>query len=50
MKFCWTTIYVKNMEESLKFYQGIVGLSLDRRAKATPEMELAFLGKGVTQV
>lgn len=50
MKFCWTTIYVKNMDESLRFYQEIVGLKLDRHNKISPEFELAFLGSGETQV
>ena len=31
MKFCWCTIAVQNMEESLKFYQEIVELSISRR-------------------
>lgn len=50
MKFCWTTLHVKNMEESLKFYQEIVGLPLIRQNKMSPEFELAFLGSGETQV
>jgi len=50
MKFCWTTIHVKDMDKSLAFYQEIVGLPLVRRAQASPEMELAFLGSGETQV
>ena len=50
MKFCWATINVKNMEESLKFYQEILDLPLNRRAKPNPVMELAFLGSGETQV
>jgi len=50
MRYCWTTLYVKNMEESLKFYQEIVGLSLNRVSKISPEFELAFLGSGETQV
>ncbi len=50
MKFCWTTLHVKNMEESLKFYQEIVGLPLIRQSKISPEFELAFLGSGETQV
>jgi len=50
MKYCWTTLYVKDMNESLKFYQEIAGLKLDRRMKPSPEMELAFLGSGETQV
>lgn len=50
MKFCWTTITVKNMEESLKFYQEIVGLAIDRRFQAGPGMEIVFLGDGETKV
>ena len=50
MKFCWTTINVTSMEESLAFYQEIVGLPLMRRFPAGPGMEIAFLGDGETQV
>lgn len=50
MKFCWSTLFVNNMEESLKFYQEIIGLKEDRRFKAGPEMEIAFLGDGETKV
>jgi lactoylglutathione lyase len=50
MKFCWSTLMVNNLEESLKFYQDIVGLSLDRRFKAGPEVEIAFLGDGETKL
>ncbi len=28
MKFLWTTILVNNMDESLKFYEEIVGLKM----------------------
>ena len=41
---------VRDMEESLRFYQTIVGLQLERRQKAGPGVELAFLGDGETQV
>ncbi len=50
MAFLWTTINVKNMEESLKFYQEIVGLSLDRRFGAGPGSEICFLGDGETKL
>lgn len=50
MTFLWTTISVKNMEESLKFYQEIVGLPLNRRFGAGPGMEISFLGDGDTKV
>ena len=50
MKFGWTTIRVNNMEESLKFYQEIVGLTLDRRFHAGLETEIVFLGDGETKI
>lgn len=52
MKFCWVTIIVKNMEESLRFYQDIVGLKINRRFEAGPGVEIVFLGnkEGETQV
>ena len=31
MKFCWTTIDVRDLEESLNFYENIVGLKVDNR-------------------
>jgi len=50
MKFCWTTLTVKNMEESLEFYQEIIGLSVNQRFQAGPNMEIAFLGQGETKI
>lgn len=50
MKFCWCTISVNDMEESLKFYQEIVGLKQNRRYPAGPDVEIAFLGEDETQV
>ncbi|HHY59553.1 MAG TPA: VOC family protein [Clostridia bacterium] len=50
MSFCWATITVKDLEESLRFYQEIVGLTLDRRFQAGPGLEIAFLGDGETKV
>jgi lactoylglutathione lyase len=50
MKFCWTTISVLDMDKSISFYQGILGLKLNRRSKMNPVVELAFLGEGDTQV
>jgi lactoylglutathione lyase len=45
MRFAHATIMVKNMEESIKFYQEIVGLPIVKRMPTGPEMELVFLGK-----
>ena len=50
MKFCWTTISVKDMNESLKFYKDVAGLPVSRRMKPGPDMEIVFLGSGDTMV
>ena len=50
MKFCWCTLTVKNMEESLKFYQDLVGLKVEKRFNAGPGTEIVFLGDGETKV
>ena len=50
MKFCWTTITVKDMEKSLRFYQDVVGLPVTKKMKPNPDMEIMFLGAGDTQV
>lgn len=50
MKFCWCTVMVINIEESLKFYEEIVGLNIERRFMAGPGTEIAFLGDGETKV
>jgi len=52
MSYLWTTIKVKNLEESIDFYQEIVGLKLQRKFEAGPEREIAFLAAaaGETEV
>lgn len=50
MKFLWTTILVKDMEETLKFYQEVVGLKIDRRFKPGHGMEICFLGEDDTKL
>lgn len=50
MKFLWTTIHVKNMDESLKFYKEVVGLNLVHRFDAGPGMEISFLGEDNTKL
>lgn len=47
MKYLWTTIYVKNMEESIAFYSGLLGLQLMQRFPAGPGKEIAFMGNGI---
>jgi lactoylglutathione lyase len=50
MKFCWSTLLVKNMEESLSFYRDVIGLEVVTRFNAMPGLEIAFLGTGETQI
>lgn len=50
MKFCWCTIHVKDLEESLRFYKDIVGLKENTRFKAGPGVEIVFLGEGHTKI
>lgn len=44
MELCWVTLPVKNLEESLDFYQGILGLPIDSRLSGDG-MEMAMLGE-----
>lgn len=41
--FLWATITVKSIEVSLPFYQNLLGLSIERRFKPHPGLELCFL-------
>lgn len=50
MSFCWTTLHVNDLEESLEFYQEIVGLEIDRKFDAGPGTKIVFLGDGETKV
>ncbi len=44
MAFSWVTIIVKDMDESLKFYQDMAGLKINRQSESVPGTRLAFLG------
>ncbi len=50
MKFCWCTITVRDMEESIRFYREVVGLSIRRRVSAWPNIEIVFMGDGGDEV
>ena len=52
MSYLWTTIKVKDLEESISFYKEIVGLQLQRRFEAGPEREIAFMAaaEGQTEI
>ncbi|MDY0303280.1 MAG: VOC family protein [Sphaerochaeta sp.] len=49
MKFLWTTIEVADLEESVRFYEQIVGLHVAWRVEGTPT-SIAFMGDGETKV
>ncbi|NLO41016.1 MAG: VOC family protein [Ruminiclostridium sp.] len=46
MKFCWCTIMVRDMEESIRFYRDIVGLSIVRELTVWPNIKIVFMGDG----
>lgn len=50
MKFLWTTLQVRDLDESISFYQDIIGLKLNQRHIAGLGLEMAFLGEGDTQI
>ena len=50
MKFCWSTLRVKNMEESIRFYTDLLGLEVANQFKGGPGVEIAFLGNGATKI
>ena len=47
MKFLWSTIHVKNLDESILFYSDLCGLKVMQRFPAGPGAEIAFMGNGV---
>ncbi len=50
MKFCWCTLQVEDLNESLAFYETVTGLKLIRRFETEDGLEIAFLGEGDTKV
>ena len=46
MRFGWVTINVRDMQSSLSFYEGVVGLNVKRSLKPMPGTEIVFLGFG----
>lgn len=50
MKFSWSTLRVVDLEESIKFYEEIIGLTVVNRFAAGPGLEIAFLGSGETKI
>lgn len=50
MNFGWSTLRVKNLEESIKFYTDVLGLEVVNRFKGGPGVNIAFLGSGETKI
>lgn len=50
MKMCHVTITVQNLDDSVRFYQDVVGLPLQNRFTAGVGIEIAFLGDGETKI
>lgn len=50
MSFLWCTAHVKNLQESIDFYETYVGIKVTRRFDSGQGMEIAFLGDGETQL
>ncbi len=44
MNFCWVTLHVKNLEDSLSFYHGILGMPVCSRHSGNG-VEIAMLGE-----
>lgn len=44
MNFCWVTLHVKNLEDSLAFYHGLLGLPIDSRPGGD-SASIAMLGE-----
>jgi lactoylglutathione lyase len=50
MDFAHVTLLVNNLEDSLQFYQEVIGLPVKRRFSLTPGLEIVFLGNGQTEI
>jgi lactoylglutathione lyase len=49
VRFLWCTIYVRDIEASIQFYNEVAGLPVTRRF-SEPGAELAFLGEDDTKL
>jgi lactoylglutathione lyase len=43
MKYLWTSLFIKDLEKSIKFYEEVVGLKVERRFQGGPGTEIAFM-------
>ena len=47
MKFLWTSLFVRDLDQSIRFYTTLVDLKVLRRFPAGPQREIVFLGNGI---
>lgn len=50
MKFIFATVHVKDLEESIRFYENVIGLKLVRKFPGGPNVEIAFLADGPAEL
>lgn len=52
MKFLWTSLFIKDLDASVKFYEDVVGLTVENRFQGGPDTEIAFMksAEAVTKV
>lgn len=50
MKFIFATINVKDLEESIRFYENVMGMKVKNRFLSGPNIEIAFLEDGAAEV
>ena len=50
MKYCWSTLRVKDLDESVKFYSEIIGLKIQKKFNQGDDIEICFLGEGETKI
>ena len=50
MKFCWCTLTVNKLEESIRFYRDIIGLPIVRQLEPQAGVKIVFLGDDETKI